>query len=159
PSTAQPRSYPYLNDEFFYTGFGGPITVDTGSQVGGYGADGWFKMFEFFEVPSQAINAIGPVASGSNFDWFRQDIKPGQLNLNLIMDEEVFFSLAGHQTISQTNGQAYDTTPTRINASNQFTQDLLNFNQVQALPNLYYAFPAGGTNPANPQWMLPQFSS
>ena len=57
-------------------------------------------MFEFFEVPSQAMGAIGPVASGSNFDWFRQDIKPGQLNLNLIMDEEVFFSVAGHQTIT-----------------------------------------------------------
>ena len=158
-STVLPRTYPYLNDEFFYSGFGGPITVDTGAQVGGYGADGWFKMFEFFEVPSQTMNAIGPVASGSNFDWLRQDIKPGQLNLNLIMDEEVFFSVAGHQTISQTNGQAYDTTPARTNASNQFTQDLLNFNQIQPLGNLYYLFPAGGSTPTSPNWMLAQGSS
>ena len=33
--------------------------------VGGPAADGWFKMFEFFEVPSQMNGAIGPVAGGS----------------------------------------------------------------------------------------------
>jgi large repetitive protein len=165
PSTPQPRSYPYLNDEFFYSGFGGPITQDAGGQVGGYGADGWFKMFEFFEVPSQAMGAIGPVASGSNFDWFRHDIKPGQLNLNLIMDEEVFFSIAGHQKISQGNGQIYDNMGNLINATDQFTQDLLNFNQVQPLegpgqaPIFYYALPGGGSTPQYPAWMLPQFSS
>ena len=68
-STQQPRTYPYLNDEFFYTGYGGAINYDWGRPVGGYGGDGWFKMFEFFEVPSQSIGAIGPVACGSNFDW------------------------------------------------------------------------------------------
>ena len=67
-------------------------------------------MFEFFEVPSQSIGAIGPVATGSNFDWLRQDIKPGQLNLNLIMDEEVFFSIAGKQTISQIERPGSSTT-------------------------------------------------
>ncbi len=93
-----PRSYPYLNDEFFYSGYGGSDTNDTfQTTVGGYAADGWFKMFEFFEVPSQAIGAVGPVASGTNFDWLRQDMRPGQLNLNLIMDEEVFFSIAGRR--------------------------------------------------------------
>ena len=54
-------------------------------------------MFEFFEVPSQMIGAIGPVAQGTNFDWLRQDTKPGLLNLNLIIDEEVFFSVFGQQ--------------------------------------------------------------
>ena len=49
-------------------------------------------MFDFFEVPSQAIGAIGPVAQGTNFDWVRQDIKPGLMNVNLIIDEEAFFS-------------------------------------------------------------------
>ena len=50
-------------------------------------------MLEFFEVPSPVIGATGPVAQGDNFDWFRQDVKPGLLNLNLIIDEEVFFGL------------------------------------------------------------------
>ena len=59
----------------------------------GPGADGWFKMFEFFEVPSQSLGAIGSVAQGTDFDWARQDTKPGLLNLNLIIDEEVFFSI------------------------------------------------------------------
>jgi hypothetical protein len=35
------------------------------------------------------------VAQGNNFDWFRQDLKPGLLNLNLIIDEEVFLGLMG----------------------------------------------------------------
>src|SRR5262249_10934639 len=39
----QPRTFPYLNDQFFYTGFGGGTTIDPGNQVGGYAADGWFK--------------------------------------------------------------------------------------------------------------------
>ena len=67
-------------------------------------------MFEFFEVPSPAFGAIGEMASGSNFDWARQDIKPGLLNLNLIIDEEVFLGLMGNA------GQAYNPT-----ATNPFT--------------------------------------
>ena len=31
PSTPQPRTYPYLNDEFFYTGSGAGTTLDAGS--------------------------------------------------------------------------------------------------------------------------------
>ena len=57
-------------------------------------------MFEFFEVPSQSLGAIGPVAQGTDFDWARQDTKPGLLNLNLIIDEEVFFSVLGSQSIN-----------------------------------------------------------
>ena len=154
-SPPQPRTYPYLNDEFFYTGFGAAATLDYGGQVGGYAGDGWFKMFEFFEVPSQSIGAIGPVAQGSNFDWYRQDIKPGQLNLNLIIDEEVFFSLAGKQSVSQSNGQntsysAANGTVAQI-PSDQFTQQLLNFSQIPVLPAGAYALNGG--------YMLPQFSS
>ena len=157
PSIPQPRSYPYLNDEFFYTGYGGAATIDTGGQVGGYAGDGWFKMFEFFEVPSQSIGAIGPVAQGSNFDWLRQDIKHGQLNPNLIIDEEVFFSLAGKQSISQSNGQnlSYDAMSMMTSyqlPSDQFSQQLLNFNQIPGLPNLPYLL--GGSNAANPVFMV-----
>ena len=35
----------------------------------------------------------GTTDAGENFDWFRQDQKPGLLNLNLIIDEEVFAGL------------------------------------------------------------------
>ena len=171
-STAEPHTFPYLNDEFFYSAYGGPGLVATPSfdtlapnaTVGGYAADGWFKMFEFFEVPSQSIGAIGPLLvpnrpdiSGSNFDWYRKDIKPGQLNLNLIMDEEVFFSLTGDQTITQTNGQVTDQTalPAAANPQNptdQFAQQLLNFNQIGQLPIGNYTLST--STPAAPNFML-----
>jgi hypothetical protein len=151
----QPHTFPYLNDQFFYSGYGGAATIDPGLQVGGYSADGWFKMFEFFEVPSQALGAIGTVASGTNFDWMRQDIKPGQLNLNMIIDEEVFFSLTGQQHISQSNGQNSDAagpigdqTP-----GDQFSQQLLNFNQIQGLAAGLYTGPI--STPALPTFLWP----
>src|SRR5262249_43758190 len=57
---AIPSTYPYLADEFFYTGapeFDPPGWEDspseTDSYVGGRSGAGWFKMFEFFEVPSR----------------------------------------------------------------------------------------------------------
>ena len=123
-----------MNDEFFYTGFGGADHDRPGTAlVGGYAADGWFKMFEFFEVPSQMIGAIGPVAQGTNFDWLRQDIKPGQLNLNLIIDEEVFFSVRASRPSRRRTVRSRDrrgTATSRLNPSDQFSQQLLNFNQI-----------------------------
>ena len=50
-------------------------------------------MLEFFEVPSSANGAIGTADGGNNYDWARSDVKPGLLNLNLIIDEEVFAGL------------------------------------------------------------------
>src|SRR5262249_55284529 len=102
----QPHTYPYLVDKFFYSGaslstpgpagpFAGRDTA--GESVNTAASDGWFKMFEFFEVPSPMIGSIGPVANGTNFDWMRQDTKPGLLNLNLVIDEEAFFSILGKQ--------------------------------------------------------------
>ena len=38
------------------------------------------------------IGADRPGRQGINFDWARQDTKPGLMNLNLIIDEEAFFS-------------------------------------------------------------------
>jgi hypothetical protein len=111
-----PHTFPYLIDKFFYTGYGATGSTDTGGLVDGYASDGWFKMFEFFEVPSQMIGAVGPVAQGMNFDWARQDSKPGLINPNLIVDEEVFFSVFGKQP----------GTP----AAGGFDQQLLNFNQL-----------------------------
>ncbi len=157
-----------MNDEFFYSGFGGSIfggpprpppmrPLDPGGLVGGATGDGWFKMLEFFEVPSQALGAIGSVAAGSNFDWLRQDIKPGQLNLNMIMDEEVFFSIAGDQSISQVNGQTLDAAGNLKNPFDQFSQQLLNFNQIvgspgNGVPPIHYALTT--STPANPFYMM-----
>ena len=110
------HTFPYLVDKFFYTG--ASSAADTGGTlVGSPTGDGWFKMFEFFEVPSQMMGATGPVAQGTNFDWDRQDTKPGLLNLNLIIDEEVFFSVVGQQDAN-------------------FNQQWLNFIQVPASPGL-----------------------
>jgi len=127
---AQPHTYPYLVDKFFYSGYGGAGSTSTpppdpGNVVDGYGGDGWFKMFEFFEVPSQSLGAIGQVASGTDFDWLRQDLKPGLLNLNLIIDEEVFFSILGSQSIQLANGVKGMNT-------DSFSQLLLNFAQLPA---------------------------
>jgi hypothetical protein len=158
-----PHSYPYLSDKFFYTGYGAQNTADSGNLVGGYAADGWFKMLEFFEVPSQMIGSIGPVAQGSNFDWARQDFKPGLLNLNLIIDEEVYLSLLGDQNINQQNGyfQVGDPTTgtmTTRNEFDQYSQQLVNMSQVQPLPAGAYAAP-GTPNvaPLTPQSTGPPY--
>lgn len=130
-----PHTFPYLVDKFFYSGYGGPVApatappADPGGVVGGYGADGWFKMLEFFEVPSQSMGAIGPVAQGMNFDWARQNAKPGLINLNLIVDEEVFFSVFGKQ-------------------NQNFNQQLMNFAQLPDLGPAYHGGSlAAGTLP------------
>ncbi len=162
PVPIQPHTSPYLTDKFFYTGAsntmgtGGLQPFDTPSTpfVGGQAADGWFKMFEFFEVPSQMIGAIGPVAQGTNFDWARQDFKPGLLNLNLIIDEEVFLSLLGKQTVTQQNGQTTapvtpPTNPPSMTSQNefdQFAQQHLNMNQIQPIAAGNYT-PSSTSNP------------
>ncbi len=96
---AESQTYPYLIDKFFYSAASvaepatNPNNLPYPNLVGGWTGDGWYKLLEFVEVPSSANGAIGPVARGDNFDWIRQDLKPGLLNLNLIIDEEVFFGL------------------------------------------------------------------
>lgn len=92
---APPRVYPYLPDGFYYDDFPHfPLVeaslADTSLTQAGVG---WYKMLEFFDVPPPSLGAIGPVAQGHNLDWYRQDLRPGQINLNLIIDEEVFFGL------------------------------------------------------------------
>ena len=129
-----PHTFPYLVDKFFYTG--ASSAADTGGTlVGSPTGDGWFKMFEFFEVPSQMMGATGPVAQGTNFDWDRQDTKPGLLNLNLIIDEEVFFSVVGQQDAN-------------------FNQQWLNFIQVPSIPSGTYSLPLNGQAPI-PQYGPP----
>jgi hypothetical protein len=142
-ANAAPHTFPYLNDEFFYTGASEPTppsathtatagsgngwvstetaltaanpttvqttvpyrsayadgypadTTHTYNYVGGPGGAGWFKMFDFLEVPTTSGRAVGPASQGVNYDWARQDTRPGLLNLNLIIDEEVFVGLMG----------------------------------------------------------------
>jgi large repetitive protein len=134
-----PHTFPYLADKFFYTGASLPLTfpggTTLGSDTGGTSvntaaSDGWFKMFDFFEVPTPMIGGIGPVAQGTNFDWARQDMKPGLLNLNLIADEEVFFSILGKH-------------------NNNLIQTLLNSIQIPslAMANVAYTMPLLGAYP------------
>ena len=85
------NTYPYLIDNFYYSAYGG--TADVPPVINGPTAAGWHRMLGLFEVPTTAVNATGPVSLGQNFDWYRQDRRPGQINLNLIIDEEVFFGL------------------------------------------------------------------
>jgi hypothetical protein len=161
-ATAIPHSIPYLSDKFYYSGFGGTATIDTASStVGGYAADGWFKMFDLLEVPTQMFGGIGPVASGINFDWARQDSKPGLLNINLIIDEEVYLGLLGKQSVAQQNGQlvASDGSTTQI-PSDQFAQQHLNMDQVQvegtSLPaGAYTPYGTAYTTASGPPYLIP----
>lgn len=97
-------TFPYLPDNFYYTAasVAPPVlssgTYDAGythltTEIGGWTGNGWHKMLEFFEVPSSANGATGAAEGGVNYDWARNDLRPGQLNLNLIIDEEVFAGL------------------------------------------------------------------
>ncbi|HZW32799.1 MAG TPA: hypothetical protein VFF52_18945 [Isosphaeraceae bacterium] len=130
------HTLPYLADQFFYTGASSATDIG-GTLVGSPTGDGWFKMLEFVEVPSSMMGAIGPVAQGTNFDWERQDTKPGLVNLNLIVDEEDFFSVVGQRDAS-------------------FTQQWLNFIQLPSLPPGSYSLPWNGRAPI-PQygWPMP----
>src|SRR6185437_10779945 len=111
-----PHTFPYLADEFFYTGASEspPPTVPPAAPpsppyIGGPSGAGWFALLEFLEVPSSAAGATGPAAEGQNFDWFRRDVRPGLLNLNLIVDEEVFFGLVDDPRLN-----AVPTAPDRV---------------------------------------------
>lgn len=80
------------------------------NYIGGPSGAGWFRMFEFFDVPSPANGSTGLVADGTNYDWARQDLKPGLLNLNLIIDEEVFFAVMSESWL-KTLGYVRNFTP------------------------------------------------
>ena len=101
-------TFPYLTDNFYYTAasVNPPATPDAGqthltTEVGGWTGAGWHKMMEFFEVPSSANGAIGTADVGNNYDWYRSDLRPGQLNLNLIIDPEVFAGLVDDPRLNE----------------------------------------------------------
>ncbi len=103
-------TFPYLSDNFYYTaasvsppsGNSDPAWTYWTSEIGGWTGAGWHKMLEFFEVPSSANGATGYASNGSNYDWYRADIKPGLINLNLIIDEEVFAGLVDDPRLNET---------------------------------------------------------
>lgn len=161
PNPSPVYTFPYLVDNFFYTSESesvawpspgdspaqnnGPAPVYPASNypvtpiapatvptyVGGPGGAGWHKMLDFFEVPSPAFGSIGSVAQGSNYDWYRQDTRPGLLNLNLIIDEEVFFGLMSESWVSLINNP--DATKMNSPILNQLGGTRLNVAQIQAI--------------------------
>jgi hypothetical protein len=78
----EPHAYPYLAQRLYYWNSAKPDERAA-----------WYMMLEFFEVPSPVLGAYGPAANGDNGDWQRNDLRPGAINLNLLIDEEVFFGL------------------------------------------------------------------
>ncbi|APW62604.1 hypothetical protein [Paludisphaera borealis] len=150
---AEPQTYPYLVDQLFYSSAslaknGNPTTWD---PVAGPSSGGWYKMFEAFEVPSPVIGAIGTAAQGVNFDWLRQDVRPGQINLNLIMDEEVFLGLvgnAGDRTDNPGGSQQVVTVPSKLNGAVTSTTPPQIVTQVSATgaPTASYSISNTGFN-------------
>ncbi len=118
-------SYPYLPDNFYYTAASvTPPPPPTGTtmnynsaytqlttEIGGWTGAGWHKMMEFFEVPSSAYGSTGTTDTGNNFDWARADTKPGQLNVNLIIDEEVFAGLIDDPRLNEALAASTSTIP------------------------------------------------
>ncbi len=88
-----PCVFPYLADAFHYS---------SGSK------SSWYQLLEYVEVPTPSLGYIGPVAAGQNADWARKDIRPGLINLNLIIDEEVFYGLVDDPRLS--SSQAFNAT-------------------------------------------------
>jgi hypothetical protein len=93
--------FPYLPENFYYTPSNDPadndptptVAPNENAVIGGPTSMGWHKLLEWFEVPSSTLGAIGTMADGQNLDWLRRDVRPGQINLNLVIDEEVFFGI------------------------------------------------------------------
>jgi hypothetical protein len=118
------RTYPYLSDKFYYSGQTDATHPginwliarrrDFGTQ-GGWTSAGWHKMLEFFDVPSPAMGSIGLVQGGANFDWAREDLKPGLLNLNLIIDQEVFLGLFDSPSLELAKASATGLHPKIVN--------------------------------------------
>jgi hypothetical protein len=147
PIWYMPRVHPYLVDKFYYNALvdtngdgisdaidgdrdGIPDDVDNLPPAGvvdpvdlnGDGTpdntvDGWHQILEFFEIPSSQVGATGEVAYGDNSDWLRQDLRPGQLNLNLIIDEEVFFGLVDDPRLNLTAAATVPTVVTQVDST------------------------------------------
>lgn len=90
------HAFPYLADAFFYASYNTPGNATYFGQK----TVGWHRMLEFFEVPSSMFGAVGPAAEGQNADWLRKDVKPGLLNINAIIDEEVFAGLMADERLN-----------------------------------------------------------
>jgi hypothetical protein len=166
PSTPVAPTYPYLPHNFYYTaasvapppkGNGYPAYYQNlTTEIGGWTGNGWHKMMEFFEVPSSANGAVGTADNGNNFDWARADVKPGLLNLNLIIDEEVFAGLFDDPRLNERlavmgAGSGIPRIVTQVDgngfASSQYLMsNLLSVNQLNLPQDLSY-YPNQTNNP------------
>ena len=127
------------------------------TEIGGWTGAGWHKMLEFFEVPSSANGAIGTADGGNNYDWARADTKPGQLNINLIIDEEVFAGLVDDPRLNEALAAATSTIPfvvSQIDGYGYPSQDgngnIIGRSPIFNQPSTNTA--AGGTNISTPPY-------
>lgn len=133
PDLLSPHAFPYLPDRFYY--WNAPTPNDRAA---------WYMLFEMFDVPSPVAGAIGPVAQGDNGDWFRQDVRPGALNLNLIIDEEVFFGLVDDPRLNRV--QAF---PDYVTANTPGTGIPRVVTAIDALGNPTFSYPVSKLDPAS----------
>ena len=86
------HTYPYLVDEFFYSADN--VARQHGRRDRRADRRRLVQDVRVLRGPQPGLRGRSARSTrGTNFDWYRQDLKPGLLNLNLIIDEEVFFGL------------------------------------------------------------------
>jgi len=164
----EPSVFPYLSDRFFYTGanqyllgYEAPFQSVSGagtvpailapsgtSMYGSPSADGWHRMLEFFEVPSSMNGAIGPVTEGENGDWFRQTRVPGKVNLNLIVDEEVFMGLFDEARLNLAEIDTMTDSPPRVATGQYLDNNGVVQPMYMTMPNRGYPVDPTGRVPA-----------
>ncbi len=132
PDLTEPPTYPYLPQRFHYWNTSRPNDRAA-----------WYQLFEFLEVPSPVNGAIGPVAQGDNGDWLRKDLRPGALNLNLIIDEEAFFGLVDDPRLNR--AEAFIDYPTAF-ANNTGVPRVVT--SIDAQGNPTYSQPISELDPA-----------
>ena len=134
PPPIQPHTFPYLIDKFFYSAYG---AIE-------HARPGWpgrrlrgRRLVQDVRVPrspqpddrrDRPGREWGRISTGRG-----RTVKPGQLNLNLIIDEEVFFSVVGpadHHVSRTANTSRSDGDDRPDTRRDQFTQRLLNFDQI-----------------------------
>jgi hypothetical protein len=157
-------TFPYLSDNFYYTAASvtppstNGTTLDPNylaltTEIGGWTGAGWHKMLEFFEVPSSANGAIGTSDGGNNYDWARSDIKPGLINLNLIIDEEVFAGLIDDPRLNENLAYTTSSIPAVVNQIDGNGYPMWDMNPANTtFGQVYGAQPMFTALSVNPYW-------
>ena len=150
----EPHTYPYLPDAFYYTALN-----DATVQVGGQNDAGWYRLMEFLEVPSSAFGAIGPVADGQNLDWLRQDNRPGLLNINLIIDSDVFQGLIDDPRLNLTQLRPNQTNTMSLVPRGQLNPRIVTQVDSNGYPTAYVVYPTPrlSSGVGDPGWNISAF--